>query len=357
MFFGLPNFNLKMKIFSLLFKSYLILLYTIAFIATSGCSSGSQESPKLTEKNSKQPNPEALKNIKIGMSIKTLSAPYFVALVAAVKKKTEERGMKFVYIDAQDDINKQISSVEDLLVQGINVLIFDPVDPKALVQVTKSATRSGVPIIIVDSSIDPSADYVTNILSNNLENGELVGEWLANKTAGKKLKIALLSGTQGNPVGKERRQGIFRGIIEQQLRSIGKVEFEIVSQGWGNWTYEGGLKAMEDILVAHPDLNVLVSEQDAMALGAIQAIEEAGKSKDIVVVAGADGQKEALKLIKDGKYGATGLNDPLQIGEQAVETAVKILLGVRNFPKVIYTPAVCISIENVDKYYNPDAIF
>ena len=94
-----------------------------------------------------------------------------------------------------------------------------------------------------------------------------------------------------------------------------------------------------------------------MALGAIQAIEAAGRSKDIIIVAGADGQKAALKLIKDGKYGATGLNDPLQIGKQAVEIAVKILSGERNFPKVIYTPAVCISIENVNEHYNPDAIF
>jgi|WetSurMetagenome_2_1015567.scaffolds.fasta_scaffold48840_2 ribose transport system substrate-binding protein len=346
-----------MKIFNCLFKSCLVLAGSVALISASGCSSGHKTNEKQTENNLSHPNPEALKNIKIGMSIKTLSAPYFVALVNTVKKKTEEMGMKFVYVDAQDDINKQISSVEDLLVQGINVLIFDPLDPKALVQATKSATRAGVPVIIVDSSIDPSADYVTNILSNNLENGELVGEWLVNKTSGKKLKIALLSGAQGNPVGKERREGIFRGIIEQQLRSIGKVEFEIVSQGWGNWTYEGGLKAMEDMLVAHPDINVLVSEQDAMALGAIQAIEAAGRSKDIIIVAGADGQKAALKLIKDGKYGATGLNDPLQIGKQAVEIAIKILSGERNFPKVIYTPAVCISIENVDEHYNPDAIF
>jgi ribose transport system substrate-binding protein len=346
-----------MNMLSRLFKLCVLLASTITFIYSSGCSSGSKTNQKQTEVYLNQLNPGVKKNIKIGMSQKTLSAPYFVAQVKAVQKKTEEFGMKFVYIDAQDDINKQIASIEDLLAQGINVLILNPLDPKALVQSTKSATKAGVPVIIVDSSIDPSADFVTNIQSNNLENGELVGEWLVKRTAGKRLKIALLSGAQGNPVGKERRQGIFRGIIEQQLRSTGKVEFEIVSQGWGNWTYEGGLKAMEDILVAHPDINVLVSEQDAMALGAIQAIEEAGKLKNIVIVAGADGQKEALKLIRDGNYGATGLNDPIQIGEAAVEIAIKILSGDRNFPRVIYTPAVCISSENVDKYYNPDAIF
>jgi ribose transport system substrate-binding protein len=346
-----------MDIFTRLFKLFSVFLFTLAFVILARCSSGPQTSQKLVEDNVSNPDPEKLKNVKIGMSAKTLSAPYFVAQLKTVQRKTEELGMKFVYIDAQDDINKQVASVEDLLAQGIKILILNPLDPEALVQATKSATKAGVPVIIVDSSIDPSADFVTNILSNNLENGELVGQWLVKKTSGGRLKIALLSGAQGNPVGKERRQGIFRGIIEQQLRSVGKVDFEVVSQGWGNWTYEGGLKAMEDILVAHPDVNVLLSEQDAMALGAMQAIGEAGKTKEIIIVSGADGQKEALKLIKSGKYGATGLNDPVLIGEKAVEIAVKILSGDRNFPKVIYTPAVCISIENVDKFYNPDAIF
>ena len=101
---------------------------------------------------------------------------------------------------------------------------------------------------------------------------------------------------------KERRQGLFRGIIEQQFRSFGEASIELVAQGWGNWTYEGGLTAMEDMLVAHSDINVLLSEQDAMAMGALQAITEAGKKDDILIVAAADGQKEAFELIKKEEY-------------------------------------------------------
>lgn len=338
-------------------RSFIAVLCSAVLLLNFGCKSATREQQTTDTKPMAQMDTESVRNKKIGLSMKTLSAPYFVAQVRAIQSKTEELGMKFSYINAEDDINKQVASVEDLLAQGIDVLILNPLDPKALVQSTKSATKAGVPVIIIDSSIDQSADFVTNILSNNLENGELVGEWLVRKTAGKKLRIALISGAQGNPVGKERRQGILRGIIEQQLRSSGNVEFEIVSQGWGNWTYEGGLKAMEDILVAYPDINVLISEQDAMALGALQAIEESGKSENITIVSGADGQKEALLLISEGKYGATGMNDPVLIGEKAVEVAMKIMSGEQNFPKVIYTPPVCISKENVDKYYNPDAIF
>jgi ribose transport system substrate-binding protein len=314
------------------------------------------------EKKGSDLNPSSFESgmpsdVTVGLSMKTLSAPYFVAQVGAIEERVRARGMDFIYIDAQDDIIRQVSNVEDLLARGIDLLIMNPLDPKALVLATKSATRAGVPIIIIDSSIDPDADFVTNILSNNLRNGEMVGEWLAGEMGGRRIQAAVLSGAKGNPVGKERRQGVFRGIIEEQLRAQGETRFDLVVQGWGNWTYEGGLTAMEDILVAHPDINVLISEQDAMALGARQAIGEAGKKDEIIIVSAADGQKEAFEMIMKGEYGATGLNNPVLIAEMAVDVALKVLAGERDFPKVIYTPAACISRNNVDEYYDPDAVF
>ena len=114
---------------------------------------------------------------------------------------------------------------------------------------------------------------------------------------------------------------------------------------------------MEDMLVTSPEMNVLLAENDSMALGARKAIAERGREDEILVIAAADGQKEALELIKEGKYGATGLNDPVLIAELAVDIGLRLLQGETGFPKVSYTRAVCISKENVDKYYNPDAIF
>jgi ribose transport system substrate-binding protein len=298
-----------------------------------------------------------LKNVKIGLSMYTLSAPYFRAQAEAARKKAEALGVQLVYTEAQDDMVKQLGDVEDLLAQGIDLLILNPKDPQGLIHATKAATEAGVPVVIIDSSIDPSADFVTTVQSNNLANGELIGEWLAKQLAGKPIRMALLSGVPGNPVGKERRQGVFRGIIEQQLRSQGEVKFDVVSQGWGNWSHEGGLGAMEDILVAHADVNVMLAENDSMALGAIEAIKEAGKQKDILVLAAADGQKEALKLIKSGEYGATGLNDPVLVAETGVEIGLRVLAGQTGFPRVSYTPAVCITKENVDEYYDPNAVF
>jgi len=345
------GFN-KTQLLIRLISLYIILVFSSTCNPERTSDASRQESP--------QPAPVAtgdLSGITIGMSVKTLNAPYFVAQLNAVKRFVEERGMKFIYNDAQDDIVRQIAFVEDLLVQGIDLLILNPLDPKALVPATKSATRAGVPVLIIDSSIDPSADFVTTVQANNQRNGELVGEWLVRKLNGRKIRCVMMSGAQGNPVGRERRQGLIRGITEQQLRSYGQADLEILAQGWGNWTYIGGLTAMEDMLVAHPDINLLVSEQDAMALGALQAIEEAGRKDDIFVVAAADGQKEAYELIMKGEYGATGLNDPVLIAEMVVDIAVRYLSGERDFPDVIHTPAACIHKDNVEEHYDPDAIF
>jgi ribose transport system substrate-binding protein len=175
---------------------------------------------------------------------------------------------------------------------------------------------------------------------------------------GTPMKIILLSGDKGNEVGRDRRLGVFRGLVEGQLVNEGKASFEVVGQGWGGWSHEGGLKAMEDLLTAHPDANVVLGENDSMVLGALKALEAAGKT-DVLALAAADGQKEALALIKEGKYGATGLNDPDLVARTAVDIGLKALDGSlpADFPKLELTTPAVITQENVDKFYRPDAVF
>lgn len=298
------------------------------------------------------------KQIVIGYSSKTLDAPYFAAQAEAAKDAAAKMGCKFISTDAQNSMTKQISDIEDMLSQKIDVLLLNPKDAKGLVQVTKEATAAKVPVIIVDSTIDPSADYVTTVQANNTANGLLVGEWAVNNFGNKDLKIGLLSGEQGNPVGQERRLGVMQGLVEAQLRKFGKASVTVVGQGWGGWTQAGGLKATEDLLTAHPEINVILGENDSMVLGALRALDDA-KRKDVTVFAAADGQKEALKLIQEGKYGATGRNDPDEIGRKAVEIGVQAAQGKLppNFPKVSPTEPAVITKDNISKYLRPNAVF
>jgi ribose transport system substrate-binding protein len=300
------------------------------------------------------------KDCVVGISMYTLSAPYFVAQEKAAKEKAIELGCKVIASsDARNDMNKQIADVEDMVTRGVNLLVLNPRDPEGMVAAVAAAAAQGVTTVVIDSGINMKAKILTLVQSNNTANGELVGEWLAQQMKGKAIKIALLSGDKGNVVGKDRRLGVFRGLVEGQLRQGGAVKFEVVAQGWGGWNHEGGLKAMEDILVAHPEVNVVLAENDSMALGARKALADQKKLAGVLVLAAADGQKEALELIKKGEYGATGLNDPALVAKTAVEYGFKGINGQlpSDFPKLNYTPPAVITRENVDKYYNPKAVF
>lgn len=336
----------------------LFVLINLIFLITQSCrpESGKTRNLNSAGDSTSVKSSADLSDIKIGYSTPSLNAPFYVILTEYIKKYTEEHGMKFVSADGQDDIIKQITSIEDLLAAGVNVLIVNPLDHKALVPVVNSASKSGVPVFIVDSAIDPEADYVTSVQANNEGNGELLGGWIINKFGKTKIKTALISGSQGNPVGREKRLGFVRGFAEMQLMTQGYTDLTIVAQGWGNWTNNGGLKAMEDILVANPDINLLVAENDAMAMGALKAINEAGKANSITVV-GYDGQKEAYELIRDGKFGATALNSPQQLARLVTEAVVSFLNGKKRIDKLICTPAVVITKENVNDYYDPKALF
>ena len=296
---------------------------------------------------------------KVGISMFTLNAPYYAAQLQAAQDQAKKAGCTVSTSDGQNDMSKQIGDVEDMVSKEVNLLILNPRDPEGLVPAVNAAAKAGVKVVVIDSGLDPKANYVTLVQSSNDRNGFLVGQWIAKKMAGKPMKIALLSGDKGNIVGQERRLGVLRGIAEGQLVNEGKAGFEIVAQGWGGWNNDGGLKAMEDILTAHPDVNVVLGENDSMVLGARKALEATGKTKDVLLVAAADGQKEALQMIKEGKYGATGLNDPDLVGRTAVDVGMKALAGTlpADFSKLDYTTPAVITKDNVDKYIRPNAVF
>ncbi|WP_343666228.1 substrate-binding domain-containing protein [Paraburkholderia tropica] len=299
----------------------------------------------------------AADKLKVGISMKVLNAPYFSAAMQAAKARVVELGGEPIVTDAQGTMQKQIADVEDLVTRGVKVLIIDPADPEGLVSAVNAATAAGVKVIVMDADLDPKANYLTLVQSSNRQNGALVGRWVVDTFGDKPLKIALVSGDKGNPVGKARRDGVLEGIVEAQLEKLGKANLQIVGQGWGNWTDEGGLKAMEDLLVANKDINLVLGENDSMVLGARRAIESANR-QGITLVAAADGQKEALALIKQGKYGATALNDPALIARTAVDLGFKAANGrARDLPKMTYTPPAVIDRGNIDKFYNPKAVF
>ena len=295
----------------------------------------------------------------VGISMYTLGAPYFAAQEASARQAAEEAGCAVRSADAQNDMVKQIGDIEDMVAAGINILIVNPRDAQGLIPAVNSASAQGVKVVVIDSALDPSADFVTLVQSSNEANGELVGDWLAKRLGGEPARIALLSGDRGNVVGRDRRLGVLRGLADSMLTNFGHADIEVLGQGWGNWSTEGGLVAMEDLLTAHPDINVVIGENDSMVLGARAALQAAGRLDGVVLAAAADGQKEAYDLIRQGEYGVTGLNNPNEIAQTAVDIGIQALNGTlpADTPKLTYTKPAAITQENVDQYYDPESLF
>lgn len=345
----------KSNILTFLQITLLVLVSFFYSFLYCSCQSRKIENKTNSVKNDSIKSNRDLSNMKVGYCSPSQNAPFYVVLSQFVRKYTEGYGMDFVMADGQDDIINQITSMEDLITTGVNILILNPLDHKALVPAVNAAAGAGIPVFIVDSQIDPEADFITSVQASNEGNGELIGEWAVNKLGSSEINVALISGSQGNPVGREKRLGFVRGFVETQLMTDGHSNLKILAQGWGNWTHIGGMEAMEDILTAHPEVNLMVAENDAMGMGALKAVDESGKSGKILVV-GYDGQKEALELIREGKFGATALNSPRELARLVVRSVVEYLNG-KQPDKLIHTPAVLITKENVDQYYDPEALF
>lgn len=296
------------------------------------------------------------KDFTVGFANRTLNGSYFNAMTESVKKLGQAEGWKIITTDARGDLNKQVADVEDMLARGIDVLILNPQDPVGGQRIVKLARDKKIPVVILDSDLGP-ADVLTRVGPDNAKSDFAIGEYAASQFGNTPVKLAVISGNQGNMGGYARSSNFYLGVIDGQLRNSAKTDFTIVAQGWGGWDQQGGLKAMEDILVAHPDTNAVYAENDDMALGAIRALKAANKLKAVKVYS-FDGNKNGYKAIIDGELQATGENSPKILAGMAIEVVKNAKEGkVVNYPDHYLSPVVVVNKNNASKMYDPNALF
>ncbi|MFJ8235255.1 ribose ABC transporter substrate-binding protein RbsB [Ureibacillus sp. NPDC094379] len=281
----------------------------VAMIFTVILSACSMESPFLQNEEEST----GKDTLKIGFSISTLNNPFFVTLSEGAKANATELGSEIVIVDAQDDASKQASDVEDLIQQGVDLILINPVDSAAVGSAVQSANTAGIPVITVDRSAD-HGEVVSHIASDNVAGGALAGEYLL-ELAGKRAKVAMLEGVAGSSAARDRGDG-FLSAVE------GKVD--LVSSLTANFDRGEGLTVMENMLQANPEIEAVFAQNDEMALGALEAIKASGK--DIIVI-GFDATDDALAKIKEGTMAASVAQKPEEIGKAAIETAVNYLNG------------------------------
>ncbi|WP_285768051.1 ribose ABC transporter substrate-binding protein RbsB [Peribacillus sp. SI8-4] len=281
-------------------------------------------------KDDKKEKKDSVKGVKVGVSISTLNNPFFVSLKDGIEKEAKEKGMKVTVVDAQDDTAKQISGIEDLILQKVDVLVVNPTDSAAISSAVQSANEAGIPVITIDRSSD-EGDIETFIASDNVAGGEMAAEYLV-KELGEKAKVVELEGVSGASATRERGKG-FHNLADKQL--------DVVTSQTAEFDRTKGLNVMENILQGNKDIQAVFAHNDEMALGAIEAIKAAGK--DIIVV-GFDGNDDALKAVESGELQATIAQQPALIGEEAVNAAEKILKGDK-VDKTISVPLKLVTKE------------
>lgn len=275
-----------------------------------------------------------IEDITIGLSVSTLNNPFFVSLKDGIIAAAEENGMKTIVVDAQDDSATQVSGVEDLIQQGVDILLINPTDSAAISTAVEYANSVGIPVITLDRSSD-SGDVVTLVASDNEAGGQMAAEYIT-ELLGENAIVAELEGTPGASATRERGAG-FHSIADEKL--------QIVSKQTGDFDRTKGLNVMENMIQGNGNIQAVFAHNDEMALGALEAINSAGK--DLIVI-GFDGIDDALASIRNGHLTATVAQQPVLMGEMAVQAAIDYIQG-KEVEKVIAAPLKLVTKDTVDQ--------
>lgn len=256
----------------------------------------------------------AAQDIKLGLAVSTLNNPFFVDLKDGAEAMAEEMGVEILTVDAQDDAASQLSSVEDLLIKQIDVLIVNPVDGNAVVAAITAANDAGVPVITVDRAAE-GGNVASHIASDNAAGGEMAGDFIAEQL-GEEGKVVELEGIPGTSAARDRGKGFNMSMDKYS-------GMEVIARQPAGFDRAEGMTVMENILQGNPEIDAVFAHNDNMALGAMEAIAAAGRSDEIMIV-GFDAINDAVSAVKEGEMAATVAQKPGLMGEMAVETAIKV---------------------------------
>ncbi|WP_199746423.1 ribose ABC transporter substrate-binding protein RbsB [Erwinia sp. 198] len=251
----------------------------------------------------------------LALVVSTLNNPFFVSLKEGAQKEADKLGYNLVVLDSQNNPAKELANVQDLAVRGTKLLLINPTDSDAVGNAVKMANQANIPVITLDR-VAAQGKVVSHVASDNRLGGKMAGDYIA-KRVGDQAKIIELAGIAGTSAARERGEG-FKTAADAH-------KFVILASQPADFDRTKGLNVMQNLLTAHPDVQAVFAQNDEMALGAMRALQTAGKS-DVVVV-GFDGTADGVKAVQGGKLAATVAQQPAQIGVIGVQTADKVLKG------------------------------
>jgi ribose transport system substrate-binding protein len=298
-------------------------------------------------------------DVVVGFAQQQVQAPYYSAMQVKAEEIAKRQGFTLLFQSANKDPVIQMNQMQAMLAQGADVLIVNATSVKGQKEMMTQIS-SQVPVTYIDTSVPGTG--MTSVQSNNVAIGRGSGELTAKRfrDQGKsRIKMVILTGPATDEfVGPNRRRGFLDGLKK------GGLQYDILAEQPGDYQQDKGQVAAENMLAAHPDVDLILGLNDSMALGAYNVIKNKPAYQNVYVAASADGQKEALALIEQGgctgRYISTGLNSPSLAAEEAMKISIAVATGAKkpsDYPKESFTKAVGIGCDNVDQYYDPKSIF
>jgi ribose transport system substrate-binding protein len=277
-------------------------------------------------------------SMKIGLSVSTLSNPFFVSMRQGAQAAAKSAGVSLTVTDAQNDASQQANQIQNFTSQNMKSIIINPVDSDAAGPSVKAANNAGIPVVAADRTVN-KARIATTVASDNIAGGELAARTIAAQLDGKGT-LVVLQGTAGTSAANERGQGFAEGIKAYP-------GIKVVASQPADFDRTKGLDVMTNLLQAHSGITGVFAENDEMALGAIKALgSEAGKS---VKVVGFDGTPDGLAAVKAGTLSATVAQQPKELGRLAVENAVRLAKGEKT-DSVVKVPVKVVTSKNVTQF-------
>ncbi|NCB02742.1 MAG: sugar ABC transporter substrate-binding protein [Spirochaetia bacterium] len=281
---------------------------------------------------------------EIAFSLKTITNDAFQKAIAdSVESAAKKAGAKFTLVTAgqQTAVSTQVSQIEDLIAKGVDGIVLSPMDSKAVIPVLKKAKAAGIPVVLVDQTIEPNNEdlYITYIGTDNFNAGKVAGQTLA-KELGNKGNVLIVRGANGSSAGDQRVDGFKAGIAGTSIKVVGEQP--------GNWANDKAMQVTENMLQANSDIQGLFTASDVMLNGILTALDNAGKTS--VKILSVDGSDDVKAMIKDGEVYGSMAQFPDVMGSKAIELLMGAINGsmdMSSVPKYIDSGTTCITSQTL----------
>ncbi|MDR1771934.1 MAG: substrate-binding domain-containing protein [Hungatella sp.] len=320
----------------------------LVLASLAGCSSGEKapetkqetaqtEAATTTGEAQAEAKTEGKKYV-VGLAMNTQTNPFFVDVKDGVQKAADELGVELYITDAQDDPAIQMKDVENLITKKPDCIIIDTCDSDAIVSSIEACNEAGIPVLTMDREAS-GGEVVSHIGYDAIKSGKLAGQYLAD-TLGGKGNIVEIQGIMGTNVAQSRSQG-FNEVISQNP------DMKIVACQVADFDRSKGMSVMENILQANDHIDGLYAANDEMLLGALEAIEAAGRLDEITMI-GCDAIDDTLEAIKAGKVEATIAEPPFFLGKAIMNSAYNYLQG-KDVDKYVILDNELVTSDNVNE--------